>query len=102
MREISQLILTIRLHENETHEVTSMLETLDRSATSPSRRVVLDSRTSTLQMIKGTTKDFLTKNYPGTNITREMGEFEAPLSNKKIREVLCRKDVHDWRKYVKV
>lgn len=32
---------------------------------------------------------------------REMGEYEAPLSNKKIREVLGYKDVHDWRKYVK-
>ena len=51
--------------------------------------------------IKGTTKDFLTKNYPGTKITRELGEFEAPLSNRKIREVLGFKDVHDWRKYVK-
>jgi len=30
----------------------------------------------------------------------KMGEFEAPLSNRKIREVLGFKDVHDWRKYV--
>jgi hypothetical protein len=30
-----------------------------------------------------------------------MGEYEAPLSNRKIREVLGYKDVHDWRKYVK-
>jgi len=52
--------------------------------------------------VKGTTKDFLTKNYPGTKITRDMGEYEAPLSNRKIREVLGYKDVHDWRKYVKV
>jgi nucleoside-diphosphate-sugar epimerase len=52
--------------------------------------------------VKGTTKDFLSQNYPGTKITRELGEFEAPLSNKKIRDVLGFKDVHDWRKYVKV
>lgn len=32
---------------------------------------------------------------------RELGEYEAPLSNRKIREVLGYKDVHDWRKYVK-
>jgi hypothetical protein len=38
---------------------------------------------------------------PNRKITREMGEFEAPLSNRKIRKVLGYKDVHDWRKYVK-
>jgi len=47
------------------------------------------------------TKDFLAKNYPRTKVTREMGEYEAPLSNRKIREVLGFKDVHDWKKYVK-
>lgn len=31
-------------------------------------------------------KDFLAKAYPGVSITRELGEFEAPLSNRKIRE----------------
>lgn len=39
------------------------------------------------------------KNAPNTPVTREMGEYEAPLSNRKIREVLGFKDVHDWRKY---
>ena len=47
------------------------------------------------------TKEFLQKNHPQTKITREMGEWEAPLSNRKIREVLGYKDVHDWRKYYK-
>jgi len=28
-----------------------------------------------------------------------MGEWEAPLSNRKIREVLGYKDVYNWRKY---
>ncbi|MCJ1309748.1 hypothetical protein MMC25_003409 [Agyrium rufum] len=48
------------------------------------------------------TKEFLEESCPGVKITREMGEWEAPLSNRKIREVLGYKDVHDWRKYVKV
>ena len=48
-----------------------------------------------------TTKEFLEKECPGIKITRGLGEFEAPLSNRKIREVLGYKDVHDWRKYVK-
>jgi nucleoside-diphosphate-sugar epimerase len=49
--------------------------------------------------IKGmTTKEFLAKECPNTKITREMGKYEAPLSNRKIREVLGYKDVHDWRK----
>jgi nucleoside-diphosphate-sugar epimerase len=52
--------------------------------------------------VKGTTKEFLERECPGVEITREMAEFEAPLSNRKIREVLGYKDVHDWRKYVKV
>ena len=52
--------------------------------------------------IKGmTTKEFLEKECPTVKITREMGQYEAPLSNRKIREVLGYKDVHDWRKYVK-
>ena len=29
-----------------------------------------------------------------------MGEFEAPLSNRKAREVLGFKEAHNWRKYV--
>ena len=28
-----------------------------------------------------------------------MGDDEAPLSNRKIREVLGFKDEHDWKKY---
>jgi hypothetical protein len=43
--------------------------------------------------------EFLKKACPNTPITREMGQWEAPLSNRKIREVLGYKDVHDWRKY---
>ncbi|KXL50318.1 hypothetical protein M433DRAFT_2112 [Acidomyces richmondensis BFW] len=45
------------------------------------------------------TEAFLKKTEPETKLTREMGEWEAPLSNRKIREVLGFKDVHDWRKY---
>jgi nucleoside-diphosphate-sugar epimerase len=45
------------------------------------------------------TAEFLKKTCPNTPITREMGEWEAPLSNRKIREVLGYKDVHNWRKY---
>ena len=46
------------------------------------------------------TTEFLRKECPGVPITREMGDWEAPLSNRKIRKVLGFKDVHDWRKYV--
>lgn len=48
-----------------------------------------------------TTREFLKKNCPGVQFTRELGEKEAPLSNKKIRDVLGFKDEHDWRNYVK-
>lgn len=52
--------------------------------------------------VKGTTREFLERECPGVKVTREMGEREAPLSNRKIREVLGFRDVHDWRKYVDV
>lgn len=45
------------------------------------------------------TKEFLQKYCPKTPITREMEEWEAPLSNKKIRDVLGFKEEHNWRKY---
>jgi nucleoside-diphosphate-sugar epimerase len=48
-----------------------------------------------------TTEEFLRKSCPGVKITRQMGEREAPLSNRKIREVLGFREEHDWRKYVK-
>lgn len=45
------------------------------------------------------TRDFLREAAPNSEITREMGEWEAPLSNKKIRDVLGFKEEHNWRKY---
>lgn len=47
------------------------------------------------------TKEFLQQSCPGVKITREMGEWEAPLSNRKIREVLGFKEEHNWRQYYK-
>jgi nucleoside-diphosphate-sugar epimerase len=47
------------------------------------------------------TKQFLKESCPETEITREMGEWEAPLSNKKIKEVLGFKEQHDWKMYYK-
>jgi len=46
------------------------------------------------------TREFLKRWAPNTPISRELGEFEAPLSNRKIREVLGFKEEHNWRKYV--
>ena len=47
------------------------------------------------------TAQFLARYSPGVPITRPLGEFEAPLSNRKAREVLGFREQHDWRKYVK-
>ena len=47
------------------------------------------------------TEEFLRRHYPNVKITRKMGEFEGPISNKKAREVLGFKEGHNWRKYVK-
>lgn len=46
------------------------------------------------------TREFLARYCPGVAITRDLGEFEAPLSNRKARKVLGFKEAHNWRKYV--
>ncbi len=46
------------------------------------------------------TQEFLAKWAPNTPLSRPMQGNEAPLSNRKIREVLGFKEEHDWRKYV--
>ncbi|KAL6708331.1 hypothetical protein ACN47E_003255 [Coniothyrium glycines] len=45
------------------------------------------------------TKDILKQLAPNTQITRELEEWEAPLSNKKIRDMLGFKEEHNWRQY---
>jgi nucleoside-diphosphate-sugar epimerase len=47
------------------------------------------------------TMEHLKKVCPNVKVTREMGEYEAPLSNRKLRE-LGFKEEHDWRQYVKI
>ena len=46
------------------------------------------------------TARFLAHYCPGVPIRRPMDEFEAPISNRKIREVLGFREEHTWRKYV--
>lgn len=46
------------------------------------------------------TAEILAAYAPNTPITRAMGEFEAPLSNRKAREVLGFVEQHNWRQYV--
>jgi nucleoside-diphosphate-sugar epimerase len=46
------------------------------------------------------TAEFLARYSPGVPMTRTLGEFEAPMSNRKAREVLGFKEQHNWRKYV--
>ena len=43
-------------------------------------------------------EEFLKKYCPDTPITRKMGPHEAPLSNRKAREVLGFREAHDWRR----
>ncbi len=38
--------------------------------------------------------------FPNVPFTRDIGEFEGLLSNRKIRDVLGFKEEHDWRLYV--
>lgn len=45
------------------------------------------------------TAEFLEKQCPTTPFTRAMGEYEAPMSNEKIKRVLGFKEDHHWHKY---
>jgi hypothetical protein len=40
------------------------------------------------------------KHAPATPIARELVEFEAPMSNRKAREILGFKEKHNWREHV--
>ena len=46
------------------------------------------------------TRPFLDRWAPGTPVVRKLDEYEAPLSNMKIRNVLGFKEEHNWRTYV--
>jgi UDP-glucose 4-epimerase len=46
------------------------------------------------------TMEFLARYSPGVPITRKLEGFEAPLSNRKAREVLGFREQHDWRNHV--
>jgi UDP-glucose 4-epimerase len=46
------------------------------------------------------TADFLARWAPNTPLTRPIVGQEAPISNRKIREVLGFKEEHNWRRYV--
>jgi UDP-glucose 4-epimerase len=48
----------------------------------------------------GNTADFLKKHCPAIPLKRPLTGIEAPLSNRKAREVLGFREEHDWRKYV--
>lgn len=45
------------------------------------------------------TTAFLAKHAPHTPRRRELGSFEAPMSNRKARELLGFREEHNWRKY---
>ncbi len=47
------------------------------------------------------TRELLRRYCPDVPVTRELGDDEAPLSNRKAREVLGFKEAHNWRSYVK-
>ncbi|MCP9757242.1 NAD(P)-dependent oxidoreductase [Lacihabitans sp. CCS-44] len=47
-----------------------------------------------------TNKELLERFFPNVALSRELDEHEALFSNRKIREVLGFKEMHNWRKYV--
>lgn len=45
------------------------------------------------------TQEFLARQCPDTKFTRDMGQLEAPMSNRKIKELLGFQEEHNWKKY---
>lgn len=45
------------------------------------------------------TMELLMRECPNTPFTREMSPQEAPMSNKKIKNLLCFRQQHDWKNY---
>ncbi|KAH8898653.1 UDP-glucose 4-epimerase [Thozetella sp. PMI_491] len=45
------------------------------------------------------TPDFLREQCPNTPFTRTLGEREAPMSNRKVKELLGFEEDHNWRRY---
>ena len=60
---------------------------------------VFNAVNDTITADEPTTK-FLAKWAPNTPIVKEMGTNEAPISNRKIRDVLGFVEQHNWRKYL--
>ena len=58
--------------------------------------------TNTTSSLKVPTREYLKETCPNTPVTREMGAWEAPLSNRKARDVLGFREEHPWHKYVEV
>ena len=56
--------------------------------------------TNTSSTLKEPTMNYLQRECPGVKIKREMESYEAPLSNRKAREVLGFEEEHGWRKYM--
>ena len=48
------------------------------------------------------TKDIISQFFPNVELRRELKEYEAILSNKKIKEKLGFSPNHDWRDYCKI
>ncbi len=46
------------------------------------------------------TEEFLAKHQPQTPLTRPLPGYEAPLSNRKARELLGFREAGDWRRFV--
>ncbi|RAK99979.1 NAD-dependent epimerase/dehydratase family protein [Aspergillus ibericus CBS 121593] len=57
---------------------------------------VNDTRTNG---VGGSTGEFLRRVCPGTLVTRELEGEEAPVCNRKVREVLGFREGHCWRRY---
>lgn len=58
--------------------------------------------TNTTSSLMEPTTQYLKKACPNTPITREMGEWEGPLSNRKARELLGFREEHPWHRHVRV
>lgn len=89
--------------DNETYRVNVMgtYNVIEAAMKLGIRKVVIASSETTYGTADLLTAEFLAKWCPGVPVTRPMIGHEAPLSNRKAREVLGFKEQHNWRDQVK-
>ncbi len=58
--------------------------------------------THNINSVNLTTQEIINQFFPNVKLKRKMDEYESILSNRKIKEVLGFKPIHNWKNYFKI